>query len=1503
MSPKSSQNILTQFHPIIENWFNSTFQTPTPSQVKGWPAIFKKQNTLILAPTGSGKTLAAFLVCINEIMEELLEKKQVEGVHTLYISPLKALNYDIERNLEAPLKGIQQIANEQKIIMPEINVAVRTGDTPQKERQRMIKRPPHILITTPESLHLLLTSKKSSQFLKPVKYVIVDEIHALSENKRGTFLTVLLERLQMISTTNFTRIGLSATQKPLTEIAKFLGGYSFKNNSETNYVPRPVTIVDAGMRKKLDLKILNPVADFKSLPENTIWPDIYQKLVDLIHEHKTTLIFANNRAAVERITSELNDRAGFELAKAHHGSVSKDIRKQIEQELKRGDLTAMVATATLELGIDMGAIDLVCQVESPKSIARGLQRVGRAGHLYKAASKGRFIPKMRSDLLEIAVITRAMYEADVAPIRIPTNCLDILAQQIVAMVALKQWEVDDLFQFIKRAYPYANLPRAHFLNVVEMISGRYPAETFRDLKPRVSWDKINNVLHPLPGTQRAAILGGGAIPDTGQYGCYLEDGATKIGELEEEFIYERRVGEVFVLGTNTWRIQDITLDKVLVSPAPGEPATMPFWKGEYFHRSAHLGKKIGEFCRQLSNKLNDPDCLTWLQSNYFLNNNAAENLYEFFVDQKQKAGCIPNDQTILIETFPDETGDLRFVLLSPFGGFVHLPWKLAILAQFRKLLNIEPESYHADTGLTFRYPIENPDSFYNVFKSVTAENVEDLIIEELAKSFFFGLRFRQNAGRALLMPLFFPGKRTPLWLQRMRARDLLEVARSFPSFPIVFETYRESMQDFLAINELKQLLNKIETGEVKIIFRRASSPSPFVSSLLFDFQHGYMYEYEEPKAGSFPAEIIDKTSLKELLGSDNISKLLDESAALELEERLQAQKQNFQSRTPVELIELLRRIGDLTEEELSRRITGDLDSFLKPLVQDKRIAKIHLPKIKDGERWIATEDFPLFRDAFSLNITDRVREQELLSEKFETQDAQEKILQRYIRNHSLVTEQQICSRYPFEKSFIRQYLEQKQKTDGLVKIPAKKQTEETRWAYRETVERIRRISLKQQRQQIQACDTGQFANFLLNWQHRTEESRLFGVDGLLNILEQFQGLALPAKIWENEIFAHRLKDYSPAWLDELCQSGEIIWNGSAPASKSGLHISFLFRENFVILQYSRTSKSESKSENDHVSIIRNTLQQKGACFVTELAIESGLSPSICANVLWKLIELGEVSNDKFSVIRTGKKNIASQKVPLQAEKFRGRSKIERYRQHKHLRPGTGLGRWFLIPTNNSSDGYNSKNLEFVTRILLRRYGLVCRELYEMENLNIPWRLIYETLIRLEWRGEIRRGYFVKGLSGVQFAQPAAAEELMSFQTKPEKINPVENMILINSCDPANLYGAASPLPLLHSVHHDWRFYRHPNNYLILKSGMPVLAIEANGKRLIPMRDLNNEEKKTAMRLLPQLFESQGGWRNIRSIKVELWNNEPVRNSEIADYLKEIGFRDEFKMMILERKFR
>ncbi|MFZ5515301.1 MAG: DEAD/DEAH box helicase [Candidatus Zhuqueibacterota bacterium] len=1480
-------NPLDSFHPAIQQWFKSEFEQPTPPQVNGWPAIAQGENTLILAPTGSGKTLAAFLVCMDDILKQLAENPQAldAGVHTLYISPLKALNYDIERNLRQPLAGIWQKLTELEMTIPRIEVAVRTGDTPQKERQRMLRRPPHILITTPESLHLLLTSQRAREILRTVKFVIVDEIHALSDNKRGTFLSILLERLQQIAAQRLVRIGLSATQKPLEEIAKFLAGCDrIETDGETQFKARPVTIVDAGIRKELDLRIVSPVDDFRDLPEDTVWPDIYQKLLELIQQHRSTLIFTNSRAAAERITAEINERAGYELAKAHHGSVSKEARRDIEAQLKRGELTALVATATLELGIDMGAIDLVCQVESPKDIARGLQRVGRAGHLYKTASKGRLLPKMRSDLLEMAVVTRAMRRGDVSPIKIPRNCLDILAQQIIAMVALQPWSVDALYHLVRQAYPFQNLPRAHFYGVVEMISGRYPAETFRELRPRISWDRVNQVMHALPGSQRLALMSAGAIPDTGQYGCYLEDNATKIGELEEEFIFERRLGEVIILGTNNWRIKEITHDRVIVTPAPGEPARMPFWKGEMLGRSYHLGQLHGEFCRVVADKMEQPGFLAWLQNEFSLDETAARNLSQFLNDQKREAGVIPDDRTVLIEGFTDEMGDLRVTLLTPFGGRLHLPWKLAILAQFRRQLGIEPESLHSDAGLVFRYPVEKFETIVRVIRSVTSENVEALAIEELANSAFFGLRFRQNANRAMLLPRPQPGKRAPLWLQRIRSRDLLEVARKYPSFPIVMETYRESLQDFLALDELKQFLGRLERGDVSLVIRRSSSPSPFAASMMFEFMTGYMYEYDAPKAEDRSPDSLDKDSLAELLHPDNVQHLLDETAIEELEARLQHRLAGYQARTPSELAELLLRMGDLTPAEISQCISSDGEAMLRELTGQQRVVQFQIPNATDPERWIAADLLPEFRAAF-----EGIDWSEPGPTDVTPEEARWKIMLRFVRHQALVTVAHLQQRYGFEETAVLEFLNRAQGEENLVRVPSQTPDRPEHWAFRETLERIRRITIRQQRNEIQTCDTAQFVEFLLKWQHRSRASRLAGADGLIAILEQFQGISLPAYLWESEIFGRRVEDYRPEWIDDLCRRGEVVWQGTASATGDFGNLSFLFREDFPIFQFNPETTEDAPIH----AKIKTAMRKLGACFVSDIASETGLPPSLVSSSLWELIWRGEVNNDTLAAVRAGK---PAQPAERADDPARDQASRKRYGRTHRYRPVAGSGRWALLPGRDAAAIGSSAMLEALARQILLRYGMVSREIFQLENWPVPWRSLYEKLVQLEWRGEIRRGYFVRGFSGMQFALPEAADLLRSDGRRESN----GHMALINTCDPANLYGAASPLPVLHPFFPDWRLLRHPNNFLVLQNGVPILAIEARGERLTPLRDLSHEEKQSAISLLPDILFDPGNWRRIRGIRVEEWNGAPVRKSEIAGYLKQAGFRDEFKMMILER---
>lgn len=1520
MTPKN--NVMKIFHPTIQAWFQQQFTAPTPAQEKGWPVINADKNALILAPTGSGKTLAAFLVCIHKLLEKLLNEDEPGGVFILYISPLKALNYDIEKNLDIPLQGIQAQAETMGIQLPAIRKAVRTGDTPQNERRQMLRKPPHLLITTPESLHLLLTSKHARPILGSIRYVIVDEIHALSDNKRGTFLSILLERLQNLAQNEFIRIGLSATQKPLERIAEFLGGY---RQREQNYQARPVEIIDAGMRKNLDLQVISPVHDMTQLPHDSIWPSIYERLHELVDAHRSTLIFANNRAVVEKITANLNDLAQEKRVRSHHGSVSKNVRKDIENQLKAGRLPALAATATLELGIDMGAIDLVCQVESPHSVATGLQRVGRAGHLYRAASKGRLLPKMRADLLEMAALTRAMFKGEVAAIKIPQNCLDILAQQIVALVAMENWEVDALFNLIRSAAPFHQLPREHFLNVLEMLSGRYSSETFRQLKPRISWDRINNVLYPLPGSQRIVILNGGSIPESGQYPVYLQDGMVRLGELEEEFVYEARLGDNFQLGTNTWKILSIETNRVLVGSAEGQPAKVPFWKGGIFGRDPELSQQVGELSRELKSRLKDADCLSWLQQECHLDADAAWNLREYFKLQIQQAGVIPDNHTIYVESFRDELGDPRVAILAPFGRKINYAWRLALLAYLQEKWQIELESVDADSGILLRFAGEKVQQLLDALSQIHRENVEDLITQKIAGSALFGIRFRHNAGRALLLPRRMPGKRTPLYLLRMRSRDLLEVTRQFESFPIVLETYREILQDFFALDELKTILDKIENGTIKIVHRHREAPSPFCASLLFDFTAGYMYEYDTPKSISAQRQPnFNFEFLTELINSKKLPTLLDPQAIQQVEERLQGKNEGYQARDEVELVELLHRLGDLTSSELKNRFQGELRPALAQLTGSHRICQIFIPDVPEPWRWITTENFPIYRAAFAQpesandleNYTTAnfdpekpgagtplrdILPDEIFQQNFEQSAARYKIIEKLFDNHTLVSLELIQQRYALPADQIRLMLDDLIQAQQIVHIPPDENTQFSRWVMSETLERLRRVTLKKQRKQVQLYDSAQFMQFLLHWQHVTPKSQLNEEDGVFTVIEQLQGRALPFSIWENLVLAQRIVNYQPAWLNELVSSGEIIWLGIPAGTGENRLLTCVLKENLKLTQR-LAARNNAAATSESAAQIMQVLQENGACFLNELADLTQQSAGQCERELWDLIWQGRVTNDSFHVIRAGKPadllNPGSARRPVRGTAWHRNQRVR-------LRAGrrrTGGGRWSLLPPITETEVESPEFCESITHLLLLRYGMICREIFELEASPLPWRSIYQTCVRLEWRGEIRRGYFVSGFSGIQFALPAVADELLLFKQNQTAAFQSDEMILLNSCDPANLYGAAAPLPISHPVDPDWNFRRHPHNYLVLQQGRPVLAIEAKGNRLTPLHDLNQEEFYQALKMLLQLVDSPTGASSIRRIKIEWWDGKPIRKAPVVHLLKELGFRDEFKMMVLEKSY-
>jgi len=1188
---------LDPFLPAVADWFRTTFGEPTPPQRLGWPAIAGGSHTLLFAPTGSGKTLAAFLACLDHLWRHPREKP---GVRILYVSPLKALNNDVSRNLQLPLDGIIATSLARGSPLPPLTLAVRTGDTLAKDRQRMLRKPPDILITTPESLHLMLTSRARST-LGSLSHVIVDEIHALCPNKRGVFLALLLERLEAINPSSFVRVGLSATQRPLEEVARYLGG------------SRPVTIIDAGRRKELDLGVIAPFGTGGPLPGNSIWPAIEKRLFELIAEHRSTIIFANNRRVVERLTSQLNVLAESEqatpvdldlpatiVARSHHGSLSQEERRETEEALKRGDLPSVIATASLELGIDMGAVDLVCQVGSPGGVARGLQRVGRAGHVVGRVSKGRMIARTQADLLESAALARAMVANEVETLRVPTNCLDVLAQQVVACVAVEPWDVSDLLALVRRAYPYRDLSAEAFEGVLKLVSGRFPTATFRDLQPRVSWDRVRNRLNPLPGSARLALTGGGTIPDAGQYPLFLGEDGPRLGELDEEFVLERRVGETFVLGTSTWRIEAIEAHKVVVSKAEGQAAMMPFWRGEGSPRTHELGEKVGVLRREVAERLADPSVLDWLQAECKLEASAAKNLRDHVARQIRVAGMVPDDRTVLIETFRDPTGEVGLAVLSPFGGKLHMALKLAFQGRLRQRLGISVACLHSDDGLLIRLPrTESPP--LDLFEGLTSKLAEDLIKAELGDSALFGLRFRQNAGRALLMPRPDPSKRTPLWLQRLRAKDLLQVVRKMTDFPIVVETYRECLVDDLDLPRLRSFLDAIQDGTIRVIAREGAIPSPFASDLIFKFTQTFLYQWDEPKRD--PARTGDPVA-PALLDS-----LLEPVAIGRVEARLRGL--GHPPRTIDEMAEALRTLGDLTPGELS----GPMLGFVEDLKSQGRVIPIELAGTIEPVRYIGDEDSSLYEQAFG-------------SKRVES--AISSIVRRFLRSHALVGLDDLTARYPIGRGLATDLLERFADEGGLVRLDPIEGSDAPRWADRANLEEVRRLSIAIRRQESVAVSPEAFADFVARRQNVHPSDRREGLAAVSVAMEQLRGFAAAADLWESTLLPTRIKDYRAAWLDESLASGDWTWRAEAD-SKGEPRVAFVPRE-FAGRWPTRDESAELSAPEQQVL---DHLEQRGACFVDEVARKTNLGPSATRLVLESLMRRGLITNDRFDPLRPG----------------------------------------------------------------------------------------------------------------------------------------------------------------------------------------------------------------------------------------------------------------------------
>src|SRR5438067_3117109 len=1078
---------LAVFSPETRAWFENAFRAPTPAQQLGWPAIASGKHTLIQAPTGSGKTLASFLYGIDKLHPE-----PGRGLRLLYVSPLKALNYDIERNLRGPLAGLKS----------ELRVAVRTGDTPQKERAEMLRHPPDILITTPESLYLLLTSR-ARENLKGVRTLILDEVHAVAGTKRGAHLALSVERLERLVEQPFQRIGLSATQRPLEEIGRFVSG------------AREIELVDAGIAKELDLQVVVPLEDMREPgtgsegPQQSIWPSIYPELLRLVQEHRSTILFVNNRRLAERLALRLNELAEREIARAHHGSLAREQRVEIEELLKAGEIPCLVATSSLELGIDMGAVDLVLQVESPKSVARGLQRIGRAGHELGAVSKGRIFPKFRADLLESAVVAKRMLEGAIEETVIPRNPLDVLAQQIVAVAAEEEISVDELHELVRGAYPFADLSRTQLENVLDMLAGRYPSDEFAELRPRIVWDRTAGVIRGREGVRRLAVTNAGTIPDRGLFGVHLVDGGGRVGELDEEMVYEARAGQTFLLGASTWRIEEITRDRVLVSPAPGVPGAVPFWKGEGVGRPYELGEAIGRASRELS-ALSDAKARKRLRDDFSLEERAAGNLLRFLEEQAAATGAVPSDRTVVVERFRDEIGDWRMCVLTPFGARVHAPWAMALAARLRESLGLEVQSIWSDDGIAIHLPDADaaPPSDLVV---IDPEEIEDLVVNEVGDSALFGARFRENAARSLLIPRRRPDQRTPLWQQRLKAQSLLQVARKYPAFPVILETYRECLQDVFDLPALKRLLQGLRTRQLDLVDVETPSASPYSASLLFDYVATYMYEDDTPPAERRAQALsLDRDLLRELLGQEELRDLIDPGALEDVEAQLRGDP-----RTADQLHDKLRLRGDLRQGEYEPRLA-------EPLVAERRALLVRFAR---EERLIAAEDAGRYRDALGVMPPGGLPEVFLEGGP----ESLEQLVLRFARGCGPFTTAEANARFGIDVEPVLVSLERR---DKLVRGELRPGGTTREWCEPDVLRRLRRASLAALRKEVEPAEQAALGRFLPNWP---------GIDRratLREALVPLQGIALRGSLWESEVLPRRGPGYRPEQPDQPCPAGD-----------------------------------------------------------------------------------------------------------------------------------------------------------------------------------------------------------------------------------------------------------------------------------------------------------------------------------------------------------------------------
>jgi ATP-dependent helicase Lhr and Lhr-like helicase len=1452
------------FDPIINQWFGSMFKSPSPPQLLGWPKIAQGENTLIFAPTGSGKTLAAFLWCINDLFQNLKSESEIKNsqIHTLYISPLKALNNDIERNLRNPIKGIWDLAKSKNIKVAYPKVSVRTGDTPPHVRQNMVKQPPHILITTPESLYLLITSQRGRQIFKNLKYLIVDEIHALSNNKRGVHLSLTLERLETLVEKSPVRIGLSATQRPLDRIAAYLGGLEFSEENN-KYLLRPVTIINCGQKKELDIQVISPVNEFSDLPDATVWPNVIKQCYKLISDHKTTLIFANMRAQTEKMVRQLNDYhhnqtgdQNSEIALAHHGSMSREMRFEVEERLKHGQIPAVVATASLELGIDIGSIDLVIHLESPKSISGSIQRIGRSGHLITSKSKGRIIPLYPGDLDDAIALTKGIIDGELEETQIPENCLDVLAQQILAETAMNPIKIESMLGICHRSYCYHSLTQQAFNNILQMLEGRFADSKLPALQQIIIWDRVNNMISARRGSKISAVMNGGTIPDRGYFSVVLSGQNSRLGEVEEEFVFESRVGDIFFLGNSEWRIDNITNDRINVSPVKSIKPRAPFWKGEIPYRSYETSLKTGRFRHLIEQRIDKESTKDWLIKEYKTDQQVSQNLISFLQKQKSLTGYLPTHQRIVAEWFYDSANELNLILHAGFGARVNGLWAIAVSSLLERYYKTEVQFTFNDDGFLFRIQdtTEKPD-IERILK-LPFQEVEETLLNSISAAPIFAIQFRYNATRAQLLPRSRHGKRIPLWLQRLRAADLLQAIRQYKDFPILIETYRSCLYEVFDLDALKDVITNINENKIHLHQVRTPYPSPMASGLIFNFVTYQMYDYDRSRAPA-DAAFVSSEVLSQIISREETPAIIDQDLIEEATLRWQNLAPETKARDKDELFLLVKKLEPVLTEDLKDRSLINVDDTLQKLKQEKRIEQL----LEKTDTWVTTE---------LSDINDTASETEVFMN----------IIKKFMEVHGPVLPDQISSKLHIAYDIVLQSLSKLRDQKLVIQGQMVKNSDQVFWCNSLNFAELYRRAIGNRRKKTVALNRSGYYKFLMNWhfsKKRTED-----------IINQYQFLPLDFTLFENELLRARIFEQSrinPQILEddinELMNNGKFIIRYQPNISRFIFH----HRGEGAYLNFGQSDFLLNETEKAVCAF----LKENGASLIRDLEDGLDLMRYDLTNILKSLVLKDIITCDNYSSFKqlTSK----DQEAKIKGKRKGTRVVILRGKlQFSYIE----TARWSL--TSSFSVLGKSRTLqeqsEFQARILLQRYGVLVKEMYRHETGLLPWFDIFQVLKKLEWQGEIRRGYFVSGLSGIQFASHEAVEMLENLEA------PLQKHLMLSVVDPALPFGSQTNWEIKNQLDQSIDIVRNAGNHLFFFAEIPIVYLENYAKRIWLLKDFQTDCCDGLVDAIKIWLKFPEDKRPRRKIVIEMINGKVAIDSEIAGYFLERGFEKDQKNLVL-----